>query len=44
MFFVKSHDWNFSYQIEIQSIDIQYMYMYFIKFGNCLNGFWIFEL
>jgi hypothetical protein len=36
--FVKSHEWNFSYGIEmIQSTNIQYMTMYFIKCCNYLN-------
>jgi len=35
MFFVKSHEWNFSYGIEmVQSTHIQYMTKYFIKFCN----------
>ncbi len=39
VFFVKSHDWNYSYGIEmIQSTHIQYtLIKYFIKFCNYLN-------
>ncbi len=37
-FFVKSHEWNFSYGIEmIQSTTIQYMTKYFIKCCNYLS-------
>ncbi len=37
-FFVKSHELNFSITIEmVQSIHIQYMIKYFIKFCNYLN-------
>ncbi len=40
MFFVKSHEYNFSYGIEIiQSTHIQYMTKYFIKCCNYLNHF-----
>jgi hypothetical protein len=36
--FVKSHEWNFSYGIEmVQLIHIQYMAKYFIKCYNYLN-------
>jgi hypothetical protein len=38
MFFVKSHESNFSIVIEmVQSIHIQYMIKYFIKFCNHFN-------
>jgi hypothetical protein len=38
MFFVKSHESNFSIVIEmVQSIHVQYMTKYFIKFCNYLN-------
>ncbi len=37
MFFVKSHEWNFSYRVEmVQSIHVQYIIKYFIK---CCNYF-----
>ncbi len=40
MFFVKSHESNFSIVIEmVQSIHKQYMTKYFIKFCNYLNHF-----
>jgi hypothetical protein len=40
MFLMKSHESNFSIVIEIvQSIHIQYMTKYFIKFCNYLNHF-----
>jgi hypothetical protein len=40
MFFVKSHEYNFSYGIEIiQSTHIQCMTKYFIKCCNYLNHF-----
>lgn len=40
MFIVKSNEWNYSYGIEmVQSIYMQYMIRYFIKFGNDLDGF-----
>jgi hypothetical protein len=41
MFFVKSHESNFSIVIEmVQSIDIQYMTKYFIKFCNYAKFFY----
>jgi len=40
MFFVKSHEWNFSYGIEmVQSTHIQHVSTYFIKCCNYLNHF-----
>jgi hypothetical protein len=40
MFFVKSHESNFTFVIEmLKSIDIQYMTKYFIKICNYLNHF-----
>jgi hypothetical protein len=40
MFFVKSHESNFSIVIEmVHSIHIQYMIKYFINFCNYLNNF-----
>jgi hypothetical protein len=40
MFFVKLHESNFSIVIEmVQSIHIQYMIKYFVKFCNYLNNF-----
>jgi hypothetical protein len=46
VFFVKSHESNFSILIEmVQSIHIQYMIKYFINFCNYLNHFYnIFSL
>jgi hypothetical protein len=39
-FFVKSHEWKFSYEIKmIQSTHIEYMIKYFIKCCNNLNHF-----
>jgi len=41
MFFIKSHESKFSIVVEIiQSIHIQYMTKYFIKFCNYLNHFY----
>jgi hypothetical protein len=38
MVFAKSHEWNFSYGIEmVQLIHMQYMTKYFIKCYNYLN-------
>jgi len=40
MFFVKSHEWNFSYEIEmVQSTHIQHMTKYFIKCCNYFRHF-----
>jgi hypothetical protein len=40
MFSMKSHESKFPFVIEmVQSIDIQYMTKYFIKFCNYLNHF-----
>jgi hypothetical protein len=38
IFFVKSHEWNSSYRIEMEQWT--HMIEYFIKFGNHLDGFW----
>ncbi len=41
MFVVKSHEWNFSYGIQmVQSTHIQYMTMYFNKCCNYLNNYY----
>jgi hypothetical protein len=38
---MKSHEWNFSYEVEmVQLTCIHYMIKYFIKFNNHLNHLW----